>query len=186
MIKKLRKQLLESKSTEEVNSLKDQMHVAEVDLNYTQYCPLSEIYISLYPPKNEDEEEEGAEQPKADVVQSKPVMWAEVERRMEEGTLNKLRNRVPLIPIKKAKKPESKPKVIKPAKPKPLPAPVDTTGMNRRQRRAQGGLSQPTKTKNKSIAFEKNAAFGALEAAKLNAPYEKEEDGSDNGGFFEE
>jgi hypothetical protein len=51
-LKKLRKRILEAASTNEVEALKTQLHVAEVDLNYTQYCPLNEPYVSLYPLKD--------------------------------------------------------------------------------------------------------------------------------------
>lgn len=179
-LKKLRRRLEETDSTEEIKELEKQIHNIEVDYNYTQNCPLAEIYISLYPLK-----EGPKEVSKDDTSRPKPPMWAEIERRMEEGTLSELRNRAPLAPIvKKVMKPE-KPKVqvIRPAKPKVIPASTDTTGMNRRQRRKQLGVTntEPTKTKHKSIGFEKNAAFGAAEAAKFNG-YKKD----DGGGFFEE
>ena len=175
--------MLEAKSTEEVEKLKGQMHVAEVDINYTQNCPLSEVYVSLYPLKDGD-----VEITADDPSRPKPPMWAEIERRMEEGTLNQLRNRVSSAPPAKKPKRSEKPKerVAKPAKPVPIPASIDTTGMNRRQRRKQLGVTEPTKTKNKSIGFEKNAAFGAAEAAKTGSVYRKEADEGDDGGFFEE
>jgi len=160
------------------------MHVAEVDINYTQNCPLGEVYISLYPLKDGDEDVS-----KDESSRPKPPMWAEIEKRMEEGTLNQLRNRVSTAPIAKKPKKLEKPKerVVKPAKPKPIPASIDTTGMNRRQRRKQLGVTEPVKTKNKSIGFQKNAAFGAAEAAKTGSGYRKEEnEGEDGGGFFEE
>ncbi|KAG9244871.1 hypothetical protein BJ878DRAFT_459453 [Calycina marina] len=182
-LKKLRKQLLEAKSADEIKELENQIHITEVDYNYTQNFPLSEIYISLYPLK-----EDGQEISKDDTARPKPPMWEEIKRRMEEGTLSELRNRVSIAPIvKKAKKPEKfKEHVVKPAKPKATPASVDTTGMNRRQRRKLLGVSNtgPTKTKHKSIGFEKNAAFGAAEAAKFNG-YKKDE-WANEGGFFEE
>jgi len=182
-LKRLRKQLLEATSTEEVEKLKAKMHIAEVDINYTQNCPLSEVYVSLYPLRDGDEEVS-----LDDSSRPKPPMWAEIERRMGEGTLNQLRNRVSTAPaVKKPKKLEKpKERVAKPAKPKPIPAAVDMTGMNRRQRRKQLGVTEPTKTKNKSIGFEKNAAFGAAEAAKLGSGYKREDNEGDEGGFFEE
>ncbi|KAH8595692.1 hypothetical protein B0O99DRAFT_661603 [Bisporella sp. PMI_857] len=189
-IKKLRKQLLEATTTEEVQQLKHQMHVAEVDLNYTRYCPLSEIYISLYPPKDEDGEDEDSRQ---ESVQTKPPLWVEVERHMEEGTLNQLRNRLPPPPVKKiVRRPKSKPtkhtKHVKLAISRPQPTTIDLTGLNRRQRRSQAGITQKTKTKtkHKSIGFEKNQAFGATEGAKTDKTYEKDDNGSEDGGFFEE
>jgi hypothetical protein len=179
-LKKLRKRLLESKSTEEVEALKAQMHVVEVDLNYTQYCPLSEVYVSLYPPKtasaDEDELEEKIE------TASKPPMWAEVEKCMEEGSLTRLRNRVSTVEAVTA----PKSLVMKAPRPKPLAqvVTVDTTGMNRRERRSQKANKDfdLVKTKNKSMAFEKNKVFGASQTIRRPT-----DDGNDSdGGFFEE
>ena len=175
MLKRLRKELLEANSTEEVQALNLQMHAAEVDLNYTQYSPLAEIYISLYPPKKEDDSSETMEEG----TDSKPPVWAEVEKCMEEGTLNRLRNRTPTLPLKAPRKLE-----IKPAKRKPQPDPDATLGMNRRQRRSQGGVKERSRTKNNSAGFERNQAFGALEVAK-NSSGGGFDEGSD-GGFFEE
>jgi len=163
---------LEAKSTEDVEGLKSQMHIAEVDLNYTQYHPLAETYISLYPQKKD-----GEENSKADDTQTKPPIWAEVERCMEKGTLDRLRNRS-IAPT-----PVPRKLVVRTAKAKKAPASVDTSGMNRRQRRKQSGISgvkEPSKTKHKSTGFERNQLFGASEGAK-----QTQDDGSD-GGFFEE
>jgi hypothetical protein len=151
------------------------MHVAEVDLNYTQYCPLSEIYVSLYP-REKSATEDGVETEKLD---GKPPMWAEVERCMEDGTLNRLRNRVPNS-VMTASRPMEK----RPAKPKSQPAPVDTTGLNRRQRRSMRGPKEE-RTKNKSMGFAKNQAFGASQGAQRDEVNGEQDDDSD-GGFFEE
>ncbi|KAL3425980.1 rRNA-processing protein efg1 [Phlyctema vagabunda] len=184
-LKKLRKRLLETESTDEVDALKKEMHIAEVDLNYTQFSPLSETYISLYPPKTGDEEVEGLTRPK-------PAMWLEVEKCMEDGTLNRLRNRVATVPTAVSKPKDQKTAKVKlQPKPKPQPKPeieplpMDTTGLNRRQRRAQrnqgGSGLEKNRTKNKSMAFARNQAFGAELGAKRD-----EADGDSDGGFFEE
>lgn len=177
LLKKLRKCLLAAESTEEVETLKAQMHVAEVDLNYTQYCPLSEVYVSLYPPKasspnDPDSSKEVESKPK-------PPMWGEVEKCMEDGTLNRLRNRISVGPAQVSKSLERKP-----IKAKPQPPPVDMTGMNRRERRSQRE-AKDSRTKNKSMAFAKNEAFGALQNATGNENAGQADDDSD-GGFFEQ
>jgi hypothetical protein len=85
-LKRLKKQLLEATTPEENEAIQVQMHIAEVDINYTQFCPLNEKYLSLYPPRGKDDEEKvDAEE------QSKPPLWVEIEKRMEEGTLKELR-----------------------------------------------------------------------------------------------
>lgn len=89
MLKKLKKRLLEATETDEVEEIKKEMHIYEVDVNYAHYYPLNERYISLYPQRGkETEEEEGT---KTTAPTKKPELWAEIERRMEEGTLKELR-----------------------------------------------------------------------------------------------
>ena len=159
------------------------MHVAEVDLNYTQYCPLSEVYVSLYPQKSSTDDRDDTEKAEA---APKPPVWAEVEKCMEEGTLGRLRNRVSAIKAITAPKPLE----MRPAKPKPKPQPtmVDTTGMNRRERRRQRvkEVGGPVRTKNKSMAFERNQAFGASQAARNNTVQDDDSGDDSDGGFFEE
>ncbi len=182
-LKKLRKRILEAESTDEVERLKEQLHIAEVDLTYTQYHPLCETYVSLYPPKSSEDEED--EETIGAVAKPKPVMWAEVEKCMETGMLNKLKNRMPSIkantskPLEKKKKTQSKIPL-----PKPAPA-IDTTGLNRRERRKKERGAYEGKQKNKSLGFEKNKAFGAEQAAKSYTNNADDDDDSD-GGFFEE
>ncbi len=177
MLKKLRKAMLAAGSTEEVEALKEQMHVAEVDLNYTQYHPLSETYISLYLHKNSNANEKDSA--KEEEERPKPPMWAEVEKCMEDGTLNRLRNRVANAPAN-----VPKPPVVRPAKTKLAPTPVITTGMSRRERRSQRGAKE-TKSKNKSMGFAKNQAWGASQAAQKNDMQDGKDDDSD-GSFFEQ
>jgi hypothetical protein len=88
-IKKLHKLLLEAKTTDEAEDIKAQMHIAEVDLNYTQYFPLSEPYVGLYPRASVTDQSSG----QAGNAQAKPEMWAVVEKSMKDGTLDQLRNR---------------------------------------------------------------------------------------------
>jgi hypothetical protein len=153
------------------------MHVAEVDLNYTQYYPLSEPYVSLYPQKRSSaDEQDSLKEAKSN---PKPPMWSEVEKCMEDGTLTRLRNRISVGPAQALK-----PSERKPAKAKPQPAPVNMSGMNRRERRSQRG-AKDSRTKNKSMAFTKNEAFGASQNAVGTENAGQADDDSD-GAFFEE
>lgn len=155
------------------------MHIVEVDLNYTQYHPLSETYISLYPPSSTIDEEGDAPKKEKEKERPKPAMWAEVEKAMEEGTLNRLRNRMPNAPIKISKPVESRP--VKAAKPRPEPAPIDTTGLNRRQRRKLLGI-QDSRGKNKPTLSSKKHDSGAGQGDNGDA----DQDDTSDGGFFED
>ena len=153
------------------------MHNAEVDLNYTQFCPLSERYISLYThEKNQDAEDDTLIDQKSS---TKPPIWHEVEKCMEEGTLVRLRNRDTAQPR------SSKTLELRPVKPKPkaVPLPPDTSGLNRRERRSQHRVQDPGRKKNKSAGFEKNEVFGASQSG----PRKDTEDADESdGGFFED
>jgi hypothetical protein len=204
LVKKYKKQLLAAETDEEVQKWKRKLHVAEVDLNYAQYSPLAEPYISIFPAKRKKDDEEegedsnGEEAGEDDQDESRPPIWHEVETAMEEGTLNKLRNRAPTLPAKPAKSATKAPTqdnatvkaVRQPTKAEPE---IDTTGLNRRERRKllrgeEPALRTRTKIKSMSAGFEKNMAFGAEQAlADRNRSYQKQEaeDESDDGGFFE-
>ncbi|RFU25861.1 hypothetical protein B7463_g10475, partial [Scytalidium lignicola] len=178
LVKKLRKSILQSESTEEVENLKKQMHIAEVDLNYTQYFPLAETYIGIYPQRGTGGGKK--DEPPTTDTNLKPPMWKEVEKCMENGTLDKLRNRKPDIEIKPIRLPEKKapkPKV-------PTVSEDDTAGLNRRQRRARVfGKRDRERAKNKSMGFLKNQEFGAIQHS-----HKDDDQGDDHseGGFFEE
>ena len=156
--------------------LKREIHIAEVDLNYTQYCPLSERYISLYPPKqttditNEDSND-------TKLPNEKPPMWAEVEKCMADGTLDRLRNKVPNAPRPNLTN-SAKHLERKTAKAKPEPTPVETAGLNRRERRRLHG----TKDLSSKIKY---TALGTLLSGMKDDMGAGQEDDSD-GGFFEE
>jgi hypothetical protein len=155
--------------------------MAEVDLNYTQYCPLSEPYVSLYPQKSSTANGEGGTDKREPAP--KPTLWAEVEKCMEDGTLDRLRNRSSATKVVATPKPLE----TRPPKPKSNPeaALVDTTGMNRRERRSQRVKEMgPRRTKNKSMGFEKNKAFGVTQGVHTGAEGEHGDDS--DGGFFEE
>ena len=72
------------------------VHIAEVDLNYAKYCPLNRKYEAIYPPQKleagkfrQPETGNGGETERA--LASRPAMWRIVEKCMEDGTLDALR-----------------------------------------------------------------------------------------------
>ncbi|KAL4873317.1 hypothetical protein BDV12DRAFT_160828 [Aspergillus spectabilis] len=102
--------LEESKKKKKLAKLQARLHVAKVNLNYTIYYPLTEKYISIYAEKKkkgqdgENEEEEGDEDEEPEekeeagkgkkelsVIAERKAMWSVVERCMEDGTLDLLR-----------------------------------------------------------------------------------------------
>lgn len=168
-MKGLRKRLLETESTDEVEILKKQIHSGEVDLNYALYYPLGEVYVSLYPNKTAPSED------------PKPPMWVEVEKCMEDGTLSKLRNRESAYRIS-----APRPVQVKPMKEKPQAPEVDTTGLNRRERRKLLGVFDKTKSNNKSRAIEKDQRSSKLDDKNSNMAVDVEDAGGESdGGFFE-
>ncbi|KAJ5232249.1 hypothetical protein N7468_005205 [Penicillium chermesinum] len=78
----------------EKDRLQRKIHEARVNLNYTIYCPLPEKYISLYPKrdaKTDTKTDGDASDPKPESEGPKPPLWSVVEKCMEEGTLDDLR-----------------------------------------------------------------------------------------------
>ncbi|ERF73574.1 hypothetical protein EPUS_07508 [Endocarpon pusillum Z07020] len=89
---------------------KRQLHEAKVDLNYTLYAPLNQKYISLYPrtsKSRKDQEnndrledvrdlQEATKDIEADLLRNdyghKPALWYAVEKAMDNGTLEALRD----------------------------------------------------------------------------------------------
>lgn len=93
LLKKLRKRRSGLTTGAELEDLKQQIYDAEVDLNYTLYCPLDQKYTALYANKEADDEE-APKAPRRTLTRDKPPLWVEVERHMKAGTLNQLRNGV--------------------------------------------------------------------------------------------
>ncbi|KAF2637224.1 hypothetical protein P280DRAFT_500817 [Massarina eburnea CBS 473.64] len=99
-IKRMQKQLAEAKDESETAALLPKIHSAEVDLNYTTAYPLLRPYVSIFPrpekAKGESEADKGAADKQADEFPDGPKgnvdMWKAVEKAMEDGTLEKLRN----------------------------------------------------------------------------------------------
>jgi hypothetical protein len=73
--------------------LSQKIHDVRVNLNYTIYYPLTEKYISLYP-KNTDEKSGSGTESKGHektAEGTRPPLWSIVEKCMENGTLDDLR-----------------------------------------------------------------------------------------------
>lgn len=115
LVKKLRKQLIEATNSNEISTLKNELHVAEVDADYARHFPLLERYVSLYPQtisgkeqrpgeagdgqdgSGKDPEDRFDAQGMAEVAlhAPRPPLWATIEKIREEGrgALEKLRDR---------------------------------------------------------------------------------------------
>ncbi|KAG6035703.1 hypothetical protein E4U19_004401 [Claviceps sp. Clav32 group G5] len=112
LVKQLKRKIEQSPKSDDVEDLKRQLHIAEVDEAYTIYHPHLEPYRSLYgnvkadSKGNQDGEdsEEAEEEAKNDAPIAKkalnaerPSMWSVVEKTMEQGleALQQLRERRP-------------------------------------------------------------------------------------------
>ena len=77
--------------------LEDKVHRAQVDLNYTLYCPLGEKYTSLYKRKDAQDNPDATMADDSTISQGsetgaqQPAMWALVEQCMADNTLEALR-----------------------------------------------------------------------------------------------
>jgi hypothetical protein len=124
MAKQLRKQIEQATDREEIESLKKDLHIAEVDTNYAIYYPFMERYISLYTVAKEAKEstaEEKAALAKLALHAPRPSMWSVIEKAMAEGkdALERIQERRPetaepkVKPVKKTTVKEKKPRFDK-------------------------------------------------------------------------
>ena len=98
-LRKVQKQLLDDSDQRiEDEARKASVHAAQVDVNYTIYYPLTEKYVSLFPLEKRASDKNGSQSPETGKDLSiegkrvRPPMWAVIERCMEEGTLDQLRD----------------------------------------------------------------------------------------------
>ncbi|KAG6057030.1 hypothetical protein E4U32_005424 [Claviceps aff. humidiphila group G2b] len=112
LVKQLKRKIEQNPDSDDVEDLRRQLHIAEVDEAYTIYHPHLETYRSLYGSVKADskgkqdgeESEEAEEEAKNDAAIAKkaldaerPSMWSVVEKTMEQGleALQQLRERRP-------------------------------------------------------------------------------------------
>uniref|UniRef100_A0A098DTJ6 rRNA-processing protein EFG1 n=2 Tax=Gibberella zeae (strain ATCC MYA-4620 / CBS 123657 / FGSC 9075 / NRRL 31084 / PH-1) TaxID=229533 RepID=A0A098DTJ6_GIBZE len=193
LAKQLRKKIDETESTEtdELEGLKRDLHIAEVDEAYTQHFPHAEPYISLYTSaKSEKEDEDKDDEDKLDYTPLKhrgllhterPPMWSEIEQAMKGGhhALRTIREKRP--EITEGAKPERNQNKSKAAtgKDKTVPA-------SKAQPNPETNPTPYTKGKGKSGAAPKNRRERRLAERQGAQPVVKnDDDDSDDGGFFE-
>lgn len=190
MLKKLKKQLLEATTTEEVEDIKTKMHVVEVDLNYTHYYPLNERYVSLYPQKGAEEEENTKEKEAV-----KPPVWAEIEKRMEDGTLKELRYGVREGHAERPKSQKPKPSATKPrlaSENQTFKKQTERTEQPRQKERVPEQPDYGLNRRERRKAMLKSGAIKPAKAAVKETVHEPigNDEGNDgnisDGGFFEE
>lgn len=92
--KLLRREKEQELDSKQKSRLEQKIHAARINLNYTIYYPLTEKYVSLYPKEKGKSDEKGGEaaaEPEQQNQDGKPPVWEIVEKCMEEGTLDRLR-----------------------------------------------------------------------------------------------
>ena len=111
LVKQLQRQIEKNPGAEDMDDLKRQLHIAEVDEAYTIHHPHVEPYISLYGnAKSADDDDDAGKTPAARIAlkAERPPMWSVVEKTMGQGpdALKRLRER--------RSADESKPKLRRP------------------------------------------------------------------------
>jgi hypothetical protein len=176
-LKKLRRRLIEAQSEEEVTTIKGKMHIAEVDLSYTQYYPLYQRYVSLYPQRDADGSESGHQDEHVEDSTKKPPMWAEVEKRMVEGTLNQLRNGSSTTIPSQGKSRSSKLPAVK-SKPGSVQSKLSGTSAKHSQ--------DSTRLKESAKHPEHHSSDHGKRGTPKKTMEARNEDDESDGGFFEE
>ncbi|EEP77152.1 predicted protein [Uncinocarpus reesii 1704] len=83
-----------------LEKLNKSIKIAETDLNYTLFSPLTEKYISLYPTgrrqQQQGQQEEPPEPEESNIIRTttgeKPPLWYTVQQSQADGTLEQLRD----------------------------------------------------------------------------------------------
>ncbi|KAJ9425147.1 hypothetical protein QL093DRAFT_2233325 [Fusarium oxysporum] len=180
LAKQLRKKIEETESTEtdEIEALKRDLHVAEVD-------------EALYTSAKSEKEEEDKDDDKLDYTPLKhrgllhterPPIWSDIEQAMKGGphALRNLRERRPteLTQEAQSERRQKKPKA------------TTTNGALKAQPKPQATKEKPApfaKVKGKAAAAPKNRRERRLQERQAAQPVVKsDDDDSDEGGFFEE
>ncbi|EOD51110.1 putative rrna-processing protein efg1 protein [Neofusicoccum parvum UCRNP2] len=89
-LKKAVKRLNDNSDPEKHTELEREKHVAEVDLNYTLYYPLIRPYVSLYATSKVKDDQSGSANTTR--IGGDKEMWDMVENKMQDNTLEALRN----------------------------------------------------------------------------------------------
>jgi hypothetical protein len=162
--KQLEKKVAQATDPEEVAQLKTDLHVAQVDIDYAIYFPFMEPYISLYAAAAAGEKEETS---KAAVYlrTPRPPMWTVVEKTREEGqaALERLQNR--------------RPQADSGSEAAQQPAQDDVTSKQHPKKKGRKGGQQRGAKTSKSGPNQKKGQAGRTK---------DDDEGSDDGGFFEE
>ncbi|KAG5981297.1 hypothetical protein E4U55_003093 [Claviceps digitariae] len=109
LVKQLKRKIEQSPESDDIEDLKRQLHIAEVDEAYTIYHPHLEPYHSLYGSvkadgKGKQDDQEAEEEVKNQIPTAKialeserPAMWSVVEKAMKQGieALQQLQERRP-------------------------------------------------------------------------------------------
>ncbi|KAI9818993.1 MAG: 18S rRNA maturation protein [Phylliscum demangeonii] len=174
-----------------LRALDAQLHEIAVDLNYTMYCPLGRKYVALYAggeepgPARDDDEAAPPSTVKMPMPKPKPPFWGEVERRMEHGGLEELRNEDTLAPSSLSLSTAEAKVVAHPSPPVPMRGEAlgkkTKSGGGGRGSSARGTLQQPQPEP--QAARKPHHAAGA--AADDDDAGHKEKDEESDGGFFE-
>lgn len=180
--KLLRREKEQELDSKQKSRLAQKIHAARVNLNYTIYYPLTEKYVSLYPKEKGKPDENGGEpvaEPEQQNQDGKPPVWEIVEKCMEEGTLDRLREGKLNIG------PDGKPTAA------PSTTPAVKTSSTKSKKRAESNDPEPSSRRErraKTHGTRDRQAwkdYGRERERLQDIPAAPVDDDSD-GGFFEE
>lgn len=160
-----------------LDTLNKEIEIAETDLSYTIYSPLTEKYISLYP--TERRKQQPPEPEESNIIHTdsgeKPPLWYTVKKCVAEGTQQLLRDGKLGIGLSGEKKTDAQGDGETGAKKTNT---MDLLVRTKQKKESKTDRSVDTKTKsaNKSTSSK---------AESKNARHANDEDSQSDGGFFE-
>jgi hypothetical protein len=180
LIKQVKRKIDATEDPNEVEALKRELHIAEVDEAYALHFPHAEPYISLYT-NTAESKDDGESNHKPILSAERPPMWSVIEKAMDEGpeALSRLRERKPTENPVRPGRPDRPRLKAPPKKPDAAPRkpPADTTSEKANAATSSTqGQGRPAMNRRERRRMEREKAEAAKEA---------EEDQDDGGGFFE-
>ncbi|GIJ82837.1 18S rRNA maturation protein [Aspergillus pseudoviridinutans] len=178
---------------EKLAALAAKIHAAHVNHNYTIYYPLTQKYVALYAEQKKQKKESSAQsekpnEPDAKVVSKliyettgeRPPMWRVVEKCMEDGTLDLLREGK--LDGAEGEKSSQAPEQKKSKKSKD----EDQHARNKSSKEKVSGKASGKSRKSEAKPDRKPKRSSAMEGAYWSANEHKDDDNESDGGFFEE
>lgn len=164
-----------------LDKINKEVEIAEADLNYTIYSPLTEKYISLYP--TERRKQQPPEPEESNIIHTesgeKPPLWYVVKKCVAERTHELLRDGKLNIGLSGEKKTEAQ------GEQEEKSANTVDLLVRTKQKKSESKSETGKTTGTRNTDSSKSSSFKIAGGKRANAQGIKDEESESDGGFFE-